>query len=429
MLDSKNDSLIARRFRSEGRKMISNDLEQATTSMSSSHLAKKKFILSKKVVLCASIAFFIGSTFNNSSLGMYRNLQQTSLSAVGKVAGRFQYCRTPYVLKQHIKTTMPEVISPSDRDLPSHIQLCSAYLERVSKTNDELESLPTVNVVEDVGTCLDWSAPNYSMMTIFASSLIAAKGFNLGLRYNHDCFQYISQTRQDEQTHYDYTTVQQVLPENLISKSDASSTNGAVVEDMCNACIAQFDENGNPATFSGSSHHCFLFPEPQNTETDDVELPLSSILSSFVDRMRHLAEDWIDASDAIEYEDSSGIVIALDENSIFMDFEFYDNIIIPQKPKSIQIFASPNCALAAVNENSSCLNHGRALKHYFKIRYPRTYVRYDIVASTATSYARMMRAKILVCPPGTVLCLLPGEYMYDYLPFRYTSSLPLLSGL
>ena len=91
-----------------------------------------------------------------------------------------------------------------------------------------------------------------------------------------------------------------------------------------------------------------------------------------------------------------------------MDFGHYD-MSIPFEPSSIQILASANCAVASLSKKSDCISIGRALKAYFKRNYPNAYVRYDVVASTATSYARMMKVKLLICPPGTVKCLLPGK--------------------
>ena len=96
--------------------------------------------------------------------------------------------------------------------------------------------------------------------------------------------------------------------------------------------------------------------------------------------------------------------------SSFMNFEVY-NKVIPPAARSIQVFASANCALAAVEGRSNCIEHGRRLKRYFlqtRTQQYGTYVRYDVVGSTAASYARMTNARILICPPGTVMCLLPA---------------------
>ncbi len=300
--------------------------------------------------------------------------------------------------------TMPKIIEPADRQEPSHIQLCKAFLDRHELEQSALEKLHSIKVVEDPAICVDWSAPHFSIMNIFASSLIAAKGLDYGLRYSHDCHNFIPQTRDGGQTHYDYTTAQEVLTENLISENDANSVDEKLVKSLCHGCISQYESNAS-THFAGMTHHCFLFP---GVSLSNQEVPLTSILSSFVDRMRHLTEDWIDATDALDFEDESGVIIGLDEKSTFMDMAYYDRVItVP--PTSIQILASAKCAFSSIQRTSDCIEHGRALKAYLKARFPLpTYVRYDIVASTATSFARMMNVKTLICPPGTVMCLLPG---------------------
>jgi hypothetical protein len=90
-----------------------------------------------------------------------------------------------------------------------------------------------------------------------------------------------------------------------------------------------------------------------------------------------------------------------------MNYEVYDRVI-PSGVTSIQIFASSSCAVDYVGGNTDCIQHGRKLKSYFVQSRPRTYVRYDVVGSTAASFTRMIQSRILVCPPGTVMCLLPA---------------------
>lgn len=366
-----------------------------------------------KVLFLSLLAYFAYNSFDNSSVEIYRQLYEAAGDAPsessGKVDGKFKYCRTPYVLMGHLMTTVPEVIPPKDRmNPPSHVQLCKALLDRSGMVNGNAESLPTILVKEDPAVCVDWSAAHFSAQTIFGSSLIAAKGKDYGLRYSHNCHQFLTHTREGN-THYDYTTVQEVLPENLISANDAASVDLDLVKDLCSRCITENAEE-RPEGFDATTNHCLLFPGGATAE-DMVEkkheLPLASILSSFVDRMRHMSNDWIDATNAIKNEGDSGVIVSLDANSKFMDFQYY-NLAIPFTPTSIQIFASANCAAASIKKKSNCIEHGRALKAHFKQRFPTVYVRYDIVASTATSFARMMNVKILTCPPKTINCILPA---------------------
>jgi len=93
--------------------------------------------------------------------------------------------------------------------------------------------------------------------------------------------------------------------------------------------------------------------------------------------------------------------------SAFMNFNIY-NQIITQGTTSIQVFASSSCAVAYVLGKLKCIEHGRQLKWWFINNRPNIYVRYDVVGSTVASFSRMMNAKVLICPPGIIQCLLPA---------------------
>mmetsp|Transcript_219 Transcript_219/g.322 ORF Transcript_219/g.322 Transcript_219/m.322 type:complete len:765 (-) Transcript_219:2068-4362(-) len=381
-------------------------------------IRKNRRVLVSKVLPIALIVLCIYNTLENDSLSLDRQLQLDEFSSgskqkygPGKYNGRYKFCRTPYVLIDNVMATMPPLVPPEDRiDPPSYIQLCQAFLDRNKLESNELAGMPELKVVEDPAICLDWSAPHYSIMAIFASSLVASKGLDLGLRYNHNCHNFMLKSREDKNTQYDYTTAQQVLTENLISAQDADDVSVGLVESLCHGCISHHNQV-QPKPIGGLTHHCFLFPGGQSANVlreNRQELPLSSILSSFVDRLRHLTEDWNDATDALDFEDESGVIVALDEKSSYMETAYYDRVITTT-PTSIQIFASVSCAVASVQRTSDCIEHGRSLKAYFKRRFAKsTYVRYDVVASTATSFSRMMSSSILICPPGTVMCLLPA---------------------
>merc|ERR550539_274465 len=97
----------------------------------------------------------------------------------------------------HLLTTVPQVIPPHQlMNPPSHIQLCKALLDRVDLNEDALKSVPTMTVKEDPAVCVDWSAPHHSVLSIFASSLIAAKGLEYKLGYSHECHKFITHTRE-----------------------------------------------------------------------------------------------------------------------------------------------------------------------------------------------------------------------------------------
>lgn len=385
--------------------MMNSNGSGTSPTASSFQLLTKKRLLSKLIPITLVVLLTYNSV-NNSSLGIYRQLKDEN---GGKTIGRFKYCNTPYVLMKDM-ATMPLVPPLEPKTKPSHVQLCEAYLSRHHLDRSEIEKLPKASVQESESICVDWTSPHYSVMNIFASSLIAAKGVDYGLTYDHKCHKYISQTRKNKDAHYDYTTVQEVLVENLISSKDARSLDSGNVEKLCRGCIQEFNSD-TLERHGNAANHCFLFPEGDTSakmKEEGKEIPFETILPSFVDRMRHMTQDWIAATDALDFEEDSGVIVVLDEKSTWMDFSFYDSVI-PPGTTSIQILASPNCAMAHANDQSNCIQYGRALKAHFKTNYASTaYTRYDIVASTATSFARMMNVKTLICPPGTISCLLPA---------------------
>lgn len=321
---------------------------------------------------------------------------------------------TPYILMDDVLSTMP---IPSQRmDPPSHIQLCQAYLER-SQNNSDLnkinERFDSYLVHEDVNICFDWFSTHESLLTIFSSSLVAAVGKSLGLQYQHGCHKHLSATHNDPGRIYDYTPTQMLLPENLIATLDAEKIENEVISLLCNRCIAEHRARDvNNIIASKQAHHCLLFPGGNGAESlieHGKQLPIASTISSIVDRLRHMSIDWLPTTDPIEFEEKSGIVITLDEASSFMNYEVYESVL-PPLVTSVQIFASSACAIAYAEGRSDCIEHGRRLKKYFitSSSVTNAYVRYDIVASTAAMFARMIDSSVLICPPGTVICLLPA---------------------
>lgn len=356
---------------------------------------------------------------------------------------------SPYVLIGDIIQTMPPTIPQSERENPpSYIKLCKAFIEKseavgfVTEGNyvaddtdresvssgggiaEEMRSLAQEGegeegglnenlfyVVEDKALCEDWQAPHFSTLAMYASSLIAAVGRPLGLRYKHDCRRHMLEMRNSK--HYDWTPIQSLLPNNLIAKTDAEKIGSEQIKSMCQDCISKYETNGLPEFMSSTTHHCLMMPENDVATSllnSGKELPMTYALPSMIDRMRHVADDWIATTGYIKNEDETGVVIALDGRSTMMNYKVYDSII-PTGVKSIQIFASSSCGIDYVESKTDCIEHGRRLKRYFintRSSQYGTYVRYDVVGSTAASFSRMVNSRILICPPGTISCLLPA---------------------
>ena len=174
----------------------------------------------------------------------------------------------------------------------------------------------TFRIVEDEALCEDWVAPHYGLLSIYASSLIAAVGKPLGLRYKHDCRKHIMKMHNDPNKHYDYTPVQALLPDNLISKIDAQKIGSEQIKTMCQRCISDLNKKiGLPEFMSSTTHQCIMMPDSDMAESllaNGNELPMTYILPSIIDRMRHIADDWIVTTSHIKDEDETGAIIALD---------------------------------------------------------------------------------------------------------------------
>lgn len=321
---------------------------------------------------------------------------------------------TPFVRVQDVAGWMPPIVNPSNRGTPSHVSLCEAFLDRSEGNPGKTDLL---SVTEDPSTCTDWTAPHYSIMEIYASSLIAAVGRTLGLKYRHNCHRSIGNYKfkrgdgsgqvEEILTHWDFTTIQQLMVENLVTSADSKAIDSNTIKELCQGCIA-FHQNGQrPESFSSISHHCMLFPGNVKQES---QLAFKSILPSVVDRLQKASKDWMRHSSPLIDEENNGVIVYIDDTSSLLHYTVYD-ANIPEEVSTIQIFVSASCARASVHHANNCVEHGRRIKRFFmqtRGLYSGTYVRIDVVAATAASFTRMVNVKTLICPPGSVSCLLPA---------------------
>lgn len=190
-------------------------------------------------------------------------------------------------------------------------------LDEANTNNGDAKSDGTngiFRIVEDTALCEDWVAPHYSTLQIFASSLIAALGRPLGLRYKHDCRQHVLKMHNDPTKHYDYTSVQSLLPDNLISRNDVGKIGSNQMKQMCQKCISDYESLGLPEFMSGKTHQCLMMPDDEMAESllsDRRELPMTLALPSIIDRLRQIADDW-NTCNPLKNEETSGAIIALD---------------------------------------------------------------------------------------------------------------------
>lgn len=368
----------------------------------------------KKLVLFAiPLTFLLVALFSSFDLSAYEEEIHRGIRILKKSCK----LNTPYVRVQDVIGWMPHVATPAERGTPSHIALCEGYLDRVDNPDDVVNGKQRIKIVENSAFCTDWSAPHFSIMSIYASSLIATVGKKLGLEYQHGCHRTIGSYRFERDnngqmemvtTHWDFTTAQQLLVENLVSSVDAKSVDESIMKQLCSGCIAFHEQQTTlPASYSTASHQCMLFP---GAVEQNSQVALRSVLPSVLDRLRKGSQDWLGYTDPIPGEHETGVIVYLDDTSTLLHYSVYDENI-PSAVTSIQIFLSSSCARASARGQSSCVEHGRRIKRYFiqtRGVVMQTYVRIDVVAATAASFSRMVAVKTLICPPGSVSCLLPA---------------------
>ena len=180
----------------------------------------------------------------------------------------------------------------------------------------------------------------------------------------------------------------------------------------------QFDQNsfsmieameGPPANFENLEliTPIAIHPTEQTRQEKTLEV-LRSVLPTLKDRLQFMAVDHYPRSSPPPGETESGVVIYMDEMSLPVPFYVYSKHI-PEFVSSIHILLHPHCATVKLKTHDyMCVDHGRNLRRFLALLYPNSNVHLDIVSSTAATQSRMILAKTLICPPGTVGCLLPA---------------------
>jgi len=120
-------------------------------------------------------------------------------------------------------------------------------------------------------------------------------------------------------------------------------------------------------------------------------------------------------------EHDSGVVIYIDPTSKSVAKEVYV-VYFPELVTSITVLSSPLCATAVLATAEKCLTYANDLVAYFKSIYPglktsgyegSAGIQFQMVASTAGAFSRMILTKKLICPPATPTCLFPGMSKYQ----------------
>lgn len=315
----------------------------------------------------------------------------------------------------------------STLEIPSYISICKEWVQRRAGIEEALYTM------EDDSVCMDWTSPHERLLEIISSSILDR--VNGKSRYRHDC----SQTRKWDEAviGMDRTTIQQMIP---VARMDPNL--GFVSEaDMlaqCKVCLKNFSPNAEKYQLKAyASHQCFSFPQEWEGSTwstnvamtvqgraivlpeDPVKpnvVPLSTVYKQVRNRLGYVAKTFSNITDAPPKEHESGVVIFIDPNSKAVAKEVYQPFF-PATVTSVTVLSSPLCATAYLATGELCLTYAEQLVEYFKTLYPNLHrtgfqghngIKFQMSASSAGSFSRMILAKKLICPPDTPTCLFPG---------------------
>ena len=335
-----------------------------------------------------------------------------------------------YAKSTQMALDMPPPPKISGDEIPSSITICQEWVRR-----DRDSNLAGMYVQEDDGVCLDWTAPHYRLLEIFASQILDK--LNDASRYRHDCFR--SRVWDEGVSGLDRTTVQHLLSvARMEPRKDLITTEE--LKDQCKICLEQLDLNSEQShrIHAKAAHHCIAWPQsydgqniiknltttgkygtilglPKEPEKPNV-IPLSSIHKAVRGRVQYVAKIFSNVTDAPPDELTSGVVIYLDTSSYAVDKSIYP-LYFPDTVTSITIVANPLCAVGYLPTGEVCSVYGAELESHFRFLYPglsntghggSNGVQFQIVGSTAGLYSRMIMSKRLICPPHTINCLIPA---------------------
>lgn len=375
--------------------------------------------------------------------------------------------KTPYVSPDQAVNEMPEILmtdgdemmgvrgvgdtdisSMVEKPKPTYLTMCEELVKRNKNTmekEDKGNFLPPLTgtewlvMREEEAVCRDWANPHHRLMDMIASQLVAYAGASFGIKYDHDCHQFI---RSQHEYAFDVTTIQEIYPQLPLRLNENLVGIGDIIWTLCDNCIKE-QGFSNP----NSAHHCLLYPEPSSLSSsslttmgrvqqhqhqtegvidgdNDAEIqwddrrklapPLPSALEAALplvkNRLYHAAIDYSKKSDIPDHDPRSGAVIYIDETSMNIPYRVFAEQM-PKHASHISILTSPKCVEATLKPNNiNCIDYANRLKLYMEkhFNYGDAEVSFDIVGSTATTFSRLILTHNLLCAPGTITCLLPS---------------------
>jgi len=372
-------------------------------------------------------------------------------------------CETiPYISPNDAAHYMPPISKFMNNEQPvepSHVTLCRELVRRnkialsINQDDaDEWSKLSTSFVVHESNeNCVDWSSPHHSLMNIISSYVVAYGGRSFGLDYRPNCQHTVGSLESKYDVEFDLTTIQHILPQLPMPVNEQKMGMGELVYTLCGQCLDDHD-NLNQNMLSQrqqSSRHCLIFPDvgdvhlervpsrnnknsnrPNDMDNSNnfeqeiavttsgkkVSTALVAVLPLVSNRLNHAATDYAYHSKIPGHDPMYGVVIYFDAGlSLGLNFQLYLQYI-PPTTSHVSILTDPTC----VEENMGdmpCIRYGLEFKDYLTSYFRSTQgngnlpppgVSFDIVSSTAALFSRMINSHLLICPPGTITCLLPA---------------------
>jgi hypothetical protein len=150
------------------------------------------------------------------------------------------------------------------------------------------------------------------------------------------------------------------------------------------------------------------------------KIALQTVIPSIISRIGKMASNFKEVTDAPPREEISGLIIYLDVQSLGLRIWALKQYILDSgfTPTSITILVNPLCMTANLPTGQRCIQYADGIVNWFKSEdFPNIGntgyggsdgIKVEISGSTAASASRMVRSKLLLCPPSTPACLLPA---------------------
>lgn len=170
---------------------------------------------------------------------------------------------------------------------------------------------------------------------------------------------------------------------------------------------------------------CHKSDEDVNQPVPAYVAPLVGIAAPLRSRLEQVSLNWSNATMAPPNEENAGVIIYIDPTSFGIDKALYTRFIrsdLPITPTSITIMTSPTCMTVNLPTGEPCKDYVNDVYQQIKTDFSISNtgfdgeegIKHEIVCSTAGAASRMMRSRMLMCPPNTPSCLMPAMGKYSH---------------